>query len=199
MLELIKGIKRLVNYALWVLKERNNPPKYRLKDHLTLKVAKTNNFWRVESRQIKYIVLHATRSSTLKSAVNWFQNPASGASSHFLVDKNGEVTCMVPVQWIAWHAGKNINFRGRTDGFNRDSLGIELVNKDDGKELYTLEQVEACLTLCNALATTYGIPRENIVRHKDIAPSYKHDPQYFDYDGLQESLAFYKEKKEALR
>jgi len=47
------------------------------------------------------IVCHITEGSA-SSAINWFANPASEVSAHFVVSKTGEVTQCVPIEETAW-------------------------------------------------------------------------------------------------
>lgn len=72
------------------------------------------------------LIMHYTAGPSLSSAVNWFKRPEAQASAHLVIDRDGRVVQMVPFDRIAWHAG-NSAYAGRT-GFNRYSIGIELVN-----------------------------------------------------------------------
>ncbi len=72
------------------------------------------------------LVIHYTGSGNLESAVSTFLDPSVSASAHVLVDKNGQLTQMVPFNKVAWHAGRSTHF-DRT-GLNRYSIGIEVVN-----------------------------------------------------------------------
>ncbi len=76
--------------------------------------------------QPEYLVIHYTAGGTAEGAVSWLTNRVSQASAHLVIDRNGEITQLVPFDRIAWHAGASA-WEGRY-GLNRYSLGIELVN-----------------------------------------------------------------------
>lgn len=73
-----------------------------------------------------YLVLHYTAGTTAAGAINWFKNPAAQASAHLVLERDGSVTQMMPFNKVAWHAGKS-SWNG-LEGFNRHSIGIEIVN-----------------------------------------------------------------------
>jgi N-acetylmuramoyl-L-alanine amidase len=72
------------------------------------------------------IVLHYTAGGTLAGAVQTLRDPASQASAHLVVDRDGSVVQLVPFDTVAWHAGKS-SWQG-VEGCNARSLGIEQVN-----------------------------------------------------------------------
>ena len=51
----------------------------------------------------------------------------SKVSSHYLINRNGKIFRLVEDSYIAWHAGKSC--WGRYKNLNKNSIGIELVNK----------------------------------------------------------------------
>jgi N-acetylmuramoyl-L-alanine amidase len=71
------------------------------------------------------VIVHYT-AGPYKASLNTLTNPKVRASAHLLVDRDGSVTQMVPFNKIAWHAGTS-SYQGRI-GFNKYSLGIEIVN-----------------------------------------------------------------------
>lgn len=73
-----------------------------------------------------YLVIHYTAGLDDQGAINWFRNPASTASAHFVVGRNGEVTQMVACNRRAWHAGKSQ--WGQLTDLNSHSIGIEIAN-----------------------------------------------------------------------
>lgn len=138
---------------------------------------------RPEATPIDCVVLHATAGS-LSATLAWFSNPDSGVSAHYVVAKNGVVYQMVEEEQRAHHAGAS-KFQGRTN-FNDFSIGIEMVNKNDGLDPYPPEQFEAMVDLSDYLVEKYGIQREWIVTHADISTAGKTDPRGFP---IQELLA----------
>jgi hypothetical protein len=126
--------------------------------------------------QIDCVVLHATAGS-LSATLAWFANPNSGVSAHYVVAKRGDVYQMVEERRKAHHAGFS-SYQGRTD-FNRFSIGIEMVNKNDGQDPYPPDQIEAMVSLVGYLVEKYDIQREWIVTHADISTVGKTDPRGF--------------------
>lgn len=76
----------------------------------------------------KAIIVHDTAGRLgAKGAISWLRNPAAKASAHLVIDRNGNVTQLVPFNRIAWHAGKSrLKIKGKNySGLNRHSIGIE--------------------------------------------------------------------------
>jgi N-acetyl-anhydromuramyl-L-alanine amidase AmpD len=125
---------------------------------------------------IDCVVLHATAGS-LTATLGWFANPASNVSAHYVVAKNGDVYQMVEEQERAKHAGAS-EYQGRED-FNDFSIGVEIVNKNDGLDPYPADQFEAMVELVAYLVQKYAIEQEWIVTHADISTVGKTDPRGF--------------------
>lgn len=143
---------------------------------------------------IELICLHATAGSAA-SSLAWLCNPqtaqpAKRVSTHYLIDKRGTVYQLVHDERAAWHAGASA-WGGRNSAqIAAASIGIELENKNDGKDDYTPAQLTACRDLCAALIARYGIRRANVVRHLDIATpaGRKSDPANFPLGSFIASL-----------
>ncbi|WP_289077829.1 1,6-anhydro-N-acetylmuramyl-L-alanine amidase AmpD [uncultured Parasutterella sp.] len=91
-------------------------------------------------------------------------------SSHFFIDRKGQLFQYVSCLDRAWHAGVS-RFAGR-EGCNDFSIGIELEGTDD--IVYTDEQYQMLALLTDTLADTY--PITDITCHANIAPQRKTDP-----------------------
>lgn len=76
--------------------------------------------------QPKYIVLHFTVGGAMQGTVDWFCNPESKVSSHFIIDRNGDICQCVSLDSVAWHCGKS-EWKGNKN-LNPVSVGIELCN-----------------------------------------------------------------------
>ncbi len=72
------------------------------------------------------VIIHFTAGPTAESAINTLTDPSVKASAHVVVDYDGSITQLVPFDEIAWHAG--VSAWGERTGFNKYSLGIEIVN-----------------------------------------------------------------------
>ena len=73
-----------------------------------------------------YLVMHYTAGRSVDESVRWMANPASKASAHVVVGRDGSIVQQVPFDTVAWHAGAS-RWEGRS-GLNRYSIGIELDN-----------------------------------------------------------------------
>jgi N-acetylmuramoyl-L-alanine amidase len=75
--------------------------------------------------QPRWLVMHYTADGGT-TAVDWFKNPASDASAHLVISRQGRVTQMMAFNRVCFHAGKS-EWKG-VSGLNRHSIGIEMVN-----------------------------------------------------------------------
>lgn len=128
--------------------------------------------------KIDMIVLHSGGGSKI-SDLRELTAPKPHAldqrvSSHYYVDRAGNIYQLVKDEFEAWHAGVSF-WRGRTD-LNQYSIGIELEHKDDRDKDYPEVQRQALRELCVFLITKHVIQKENIVTHKQIALGRKTDP-----------------------
>ena len=78
-------------------------------------------------KTIKFIIIHYTGMQSERACIKRLISKKSKVSTHYLINKKGDVKSMVDEKNIAWHAGKSkwkncINLNNR-------SIGIELVNK----------------------------------------------------------------------
>jgi N-acetylmuramoyl-L-alanine amidase len=94
-----------------------------------------------------------------------------------VVAKDGRVFQMVEERKLAHHAGAS-QFQGKED-FNDFSIGIEIVNLNDGQDPYPADQFEATVELVSYLVEEYEIERQWIVTHADISTAGKTDPRGF--------------------
>ena len=90
-----------------------------------------------------------------------------GVSSHYLIDRQGNVFLLVPEDKKAWHAGSSImpepDNRKAVNGF---SIGIELMATADSG--FTQQQYGALLELCAAMEKRHA-KRFAYVGHDQIA------------------------------
>lgn len=142
---------------------------------------------RSDPENITTIVIHATANSTLIGVISWFQNPTAYVSAHYVIGKDGKIVQMVKDEDRAWHAGKS-EWRG-VPNVNDYSLGIELVNLNDGQDPYPEAQYESLVKLCQALVYEYNILIEDIVGHYHVSPGRKTDPQGLDINELRQDVA----------
>ncbi|MBN2037007.1 MAG: N-acetylmuramoyl-L-alanine amidase [Chitinispirillaceae bacterium] len=90
-----------------------------------------------------------------------------GVSSHYLIERGGDVLQLVPEAMKAWHAGGSIMPQGdgRT-GVNEFSIGIELVATAESG--FTEKQYDALVRLCMQIEKRHARTM-HYVGHEDIA------------------------------
>ena len=150
----------------------------------------------------KYAVIHDTAGQLKKfSSVDWFASKQCTTSAHFVVERDGTITQMVPLNRKAFHAGAS-KWKGQS-GLNSCSIGIEIVNPgkmdENGKAWfgpcckpqeiefkstpehgngwwlpYTDAQVAAVKLLCTLIVEEYPDCNE-ILTHWQISPGRKID------------------------
>ena len=160
------------------------------------------------------IVLHYTASGgeNGEGDASYLSRASSRASAQVVVGRVGDVHQLMPLNNIAWHAGKS-SHNGVSD-VNAFSIGIEIDNwgwLKNGKshagvripedhifrgtrsghdewEAYKPAQLDSVEEVIAAICEEY--PIEDIVGHEDIAPGRKQDPG----PALDEFMARMKEK-----
>ncbi len=125
---------------------------------------------------------------TAVAAMERLCDPAARVSSHYVVDEDGTVYCLVDEHKRAWHAG--VSFWRGVRGLNDRSVGIEIVNPGHewGYRGFPDAQMAAVLELCAVILRRHRIPARNVVGHSDIAPDRKQDPgELFPWRWLAEN------------
>lgn len=140
-------------------------------------------------RAISMLVLHATVGSA-ESSLNWLTIPSSLVSVHYLIDKIGHIYQLVPNDQAAWHAGKAAWKNLDSDAIQDSSIGVELENRNSGRDPYPDDQLEALTWLAGGLVDQYQIEPAMVVRHLDIAipKGRKTDPAGFPWDAWKRAL-----------
>lgn len=120
-------------------------------------------------RSIIAIVDHITAGAH-PGCVSWLCNPASQASAHYVVARNGEIVRLVDESNRAWHAGivKNPNWP-LYDGTNPNAYTIGIEHEGYDGTLTEL-QYQATLWLHKQIMARYGIPADmnHIIGHYRI-------------------------------
>src|SRR5262245_1100971 len=125
------------------------------------------------------VVLHATVLNTLDAVIKHFADPFTKVSSHYTIDRDGTIAAHVAEDKRAWHAGQSKMKDGRTS-VNDFSIGIELVNLNDGMDPFPEPQISALRNLLKTITARH--PIQHIVTHYQCAepPGRKSDPAGFD-------------------
>lgn len=145
----------------------------------------------------EFAVVHhtATGEGTIKGVLDGLYRRDDYASCHYCIDTNGDLYQIGDDNDILWHAGvSSWNGRSKWDSLNSFSIGIEVIGPlaDGG---FTDAQRKTLKELLQFLMDKHGIPLENILRHKDIAPKRKTDiadtlwnGQFKTWDDYKKSL-----------
>ena len=142
----------------------------------TLNYSPNFNSKKRDVKNVRFIIFHYTGMKKESEAIKKLTDIQSEVSSHYLIKKNGEIITMVPVSYIAWHAGKSL--WGSYKSLNKNSIGIEITNQghEFNYKKFTKKQVSSLLKLSKFLIKKYKINLKNILGHSDIAPERKKDP-----------------------
>ncbi len=128
------------------------------------------------------IVFHATVEPTLKSSLSILRE--RGFSYHYLVDKDGKgIQCVAPTN-VAFHAGNSVGPQG--EGVNEYSIGISLVNLNNGIDPFTKAQMETAALIITKLKARFPNIRF-VTTHAAISPGRKSDPDGFEIKVIAEA------------
>jgi N-acetylmuramoyl-L-alanine amidase len=128
--------------------------------------------WRLRHPHV--IVEHYTESSTMQSAWSLFAQDAPdselhelpGTCAHFIVDRDGAIYQLVPLDVICRH----------TVGLNYTAFGIENVGTSDADVLDDAAQMRASLHLTAWLMQRFRIPLGDVIGHAESLTSpYHHE------------------------
>lgn len=135
------------------------------------------------------IVLHATAGKNYTGARDTLRK--KGFSYHYIVEKNGKIHKTAPISKTAFHAGVSVGPHGAN--VNNYSIGISMVNLNDGKDPYPDTQYEAVKNLILEIIKFH--PEVKILTtHAIISPGRKTDPLKFKSEQMAEDtgLDFWK-------
>lgn len=138
---------------------------------------------------IDTVVVHSTVITTMAGTQRAFlDDKVRRVSAHYVVDRDGSIVQMVDERFTAWHAGVS-ELEGRTT-VNNFSVGVELINLNDGVDPYPEAQCRALAQIIDDLRSRWKIPNSRIVSHAAIARPVgrKSDPLGFDFEKLYKLL-----------
>lgn len=135
----------------------------------------TNNYWknRIDPKTGKQykptaLVLHITDSS-FQSAMGWFQDPHSNASSNWLIDTNGKWHMVVKESDAAWANGRLVNptWKGIIEGVNPNLYTISVEVASTGG-FPPWRQWISWAKGCKELLRRNGLTINDVVNHNEI-------------------------------
>jgi N-acetyl-anhydromuramyl-L-alanine amidase AmpD len=128
------------------------------------------NYTSRSNRTIDTWVNHWIGEGTYAGAISWFHNCSAQASAHFIVRaSDGEITQLVQVKDIAWHAG--------VWNYNQRSIGVEhevtVSNPSGWNTTWTTSMLKASAKMARYFADKYSIPKTRsttpgILGHNEI-------------------------------
>lgn len=160
------------------------PKPWREPGYLKIWWIQTPNFGpRPKDAVVDTIVVHSTVIPTLEKTTEAFQRESSQVSAHFTIGRDGSIVQNLSTFDRAWHAGVSQDAFGKQN-VNHYSIGIELVNLNDGKQPYPPEQLMALKGIIASMRRRF--PIKQIVSHEFIATPIgrKNDPKNFPWSEL---------------
>ena len=143
---------------------------------MEVKKVKTNNYWpnRIDPKtkkqhNVEALVLHMTGAGGIWSAIRWFKDPFSNASSNYIVDRDGTIYEVVPEKHAAWTNGKVV--RPTWSNIDLDvnanlyTVSVEVVNNG---EVPTWQQWTAWARLCREIMSRHNLTIHDVVNHYEI-------------------------------
>ena len=127
-------------------------------------------------KNIKFLIIHYTGMQSESESIKRLTDIKSKVSSHYLINRKGNIIQMVSEKYVAWHAGKS-QWKNYIN-LNNSSIGIELVNRghEFGYQSFSFKQIKSLKLLLVKLVKKYKIKKNCILGHSDIAPLRKIDP-----------------------
>ena len=119
-------------------------------------------------RDIQNIVIHyvGNPGTTAQQNHDWYENPESEVSSHFLVGLNGEVIQCIPLD----------EYSSASNHRNGDTISIEVCHPDKSGK-FSGSAYASLVRLTAWLLDKCGLEAEDVIRHYDITG--KECPRYY--------------------
>jgi hypothetical protein len=109
--------------------------------------------------KIDFIIIHIAQGS-YSGTINWFKDPRSNVSAHYVVGRTGRITQCVRNEDIAWHAG---NWT-----YNKRSIGIE--HAGYARNRWTRPMYRSSAKLSANLCRRFNIPIDHHIRGHRAVP-----------------------------
>ena len=143
---------------------------------------------RPEGTAVDTVVIHATVLDSIEEVNRLFAATTSKVSAHYTIGRDGRIVSHVSEANRAWHAGQSKMKDGRTH-VNDFSIGIELVNRNDGVDPYPASQIRSLRILLISIMSRHRI--RYVVPHYECAdpPGRKSDPAGYDESWIRGLLS----------
>lgn len=135
---------------------------------------------------VRNIVVHyvGNPGTTAKANRNWFANPESDTSSHFIVGLEGEVIQCIPLNEKS----------SATNERNSDTISVEVCHPDESGKFSEVTR-KSLIRLLTWLCEKYDFDEESLIRHYDVTG--KKCPLYY-VENEEEWLLLKSDVKRAL-
>ena len=151
---------------------------------------------RKKDSSLNYIIIHYSAIKSYKEALSYLSERKNKVSSHFFINKSGEIFYLVDLKNRAWHAGRSY-WKGIID-INSESIGIEMDNSGHHYDFenYNPKQIKSLIRLLKYISKRFNINKQNVLGHSDISPYRKIDPgERFPWKKLNKNnLSFFPNK-----
>lgn len=137
-----------------------------------------NNFWPGRAGHKPVAICNHIMQGTMESTLGWFRNPASEASAHYGVARDGRVWMFVDPANAAWANGIVQNpdlsikwlAQAISDRINPNNLTISIEHEGNTGEPFPETQYQATLALHKLLIRQFNIvpDSQHIIRHSQI-------------------------------
>lgn len=117
---------------------------------------------------IRNIVIHyvGNPGTTAQQNHDWYANPESEVSSHFLIGLEGEIIQCIPLD----------EFSSATNHRNRDTISVEVCHPDDSGK-FNPSSYDSLVNLTVWLLENTGLKPKDVIRHYDVTG--KECPRYY--------------------
>ena len=132
---------------------------------------------RKKASSLNYIIIHYSAIKSYKEALSHLSERKNKVSSHFFINKSGEIFYLVDVINRAWHAGRSY-WKGIID-INSESIGIEMDNSGHHYDFenYTPKQINSLIQLLKYISIKFNINKQ--ISTVFYMPSSKYDFSIF--------------------
>ena len=109
----------------------------------------------------RLIVEHYTESATQDAAVGYWNSAPDATWVHFIIDPEGQITQLAPIDVLAKHAF----------GVSPWAIGVEHVGTSDGEVMGNPMMRRASLELTCRLRKSLHIPQRGVIGHAEVPSS----------------------------
>lgn len=152
------------------------------RQHLVSVSGEQARYCRPRRYRITHGIIHMTAGGTLESSEGWANRaglpPEHRVSWHLGVERFGTMRRFCAYSLVAYHAGRS-EWEGAASiggSLNDVTVGIELANRNDGREPVGMEQYLSTVWAAAVLSERFSFPGSHWLGHWEVSPGRKTDP-----------------------